>query len=44
MVSSTPVHNREPPETPAMTSPYVFALIAALTAVVYSSLTMLLLG
>jgi hypothetical protein len=30
-------------ETIAMTSPYVFALMAALTAVVFSSLTMLLL-
>lgn len=44
MVCSTPATGRRPPETPAMTSPYVFALIAALTAVVYSSLTMLLLG
>ncbi len=33
----------ELPETTAMTSPYVFALIAALTTVVFSSLTMLLL-
>ncbi|WP_146055187.1 hypothetical protein [Paraburkholderia eburnea] len=37
-------HRRRPSETHAMTSPYVFALIAALAAVVYSSLTMLLLG
>ncbi len=44
MVSSTPAQSRRPSEIAAMTSPYVFALIAALTAVVYSSLTMLLLG
>ncbi len=44
MVSSTPEQSRRPSEPPAMTSPYVFALIAALTAVIYSSLTMLLLG
>ncbi len=44
MVSSTPEQSRRPSETRAMTSPYVFALIAALTAVIYSSLTMLLLG
>ncbi|HEV3428529.1 MAG TPA: hypothetical protein VG320_11680 [Paraburkholderia sp.] len=48
MVSSKPEHNRNTtgtsPETTDMTSPYIFALIAALTAVVYSSLTMLLLG
>ncbi|MBB3258835.1 CRISPR/Cas system-associated protein Cas5 (RAMP superfamily) [Paraburkholderia bannensis] len=44
MVSSTPAQSRRPSESSAMTSPYIFALIAALTAVVYSSLTMLLLG
>lgn len=38
MVSST-----KPNETSTMTSPYVFALIAALTTVVISSMTMLLL-